>query len=208
MQFPATNSATLSTPNFTTSTISATMPVYAQSDPEISRSSQKRRRNSASADEPVSLSLEDESEQAETGPDPINANNAGYTIAALQLHSTTANHRRINSDVVSATKVQKAPPIISQYGPIGENQTDAGTATLLAQHSQRLAPPLPSPHILNRSESADLLYEYFPLGVDDFQVQVDAVYRPHVVHHMSMPEDPKTIAARNMSKRYFAGEGS
>lgn len=30
-------------------------------------------------------------------------------------------------------------------------------------------------------ESADLLYEYFPLGLDDWMPPVDAVYRPHVV---------------------------
>ena len=32
-------------------------------------------------------------------------------------------------------------------------------------------------------DSADLLYEYFPLGVDEWMPPVDAVYRPHVVHH-------------------------
>lgn len=30
-------------------------------------------------------------------------------------------------------------------------------------------------------ESADLLYEYFPLGLDDWMPPVDAVYRPHIV---------------------------
>jgi hypothetical protein len=208
MQFPATNSATLPPPNFTTSKISATMPVYAQSNPEMSRSSQRRRRNSASAGEPISRFLEEEGEQAESGPDGNNGFNAGYITAALQLHSTTANHRRINSDVVSVTKMQKTPPIITQCGPMGENHTDTGTATLLAQHSLPLAPPLPSPYILDQSESADLVYEYFPLGLDDWQAPVQAVYRPHAVNHMSMPEDPKAIIARNMSKRYFTGEGS
>ncbi|KAF1987207.1 p53-like transcription factor [Aulographum hederae CBS 113979] len=57
------------------------------------------------------------------------------------------------------------------------------------------------------TESADLLYEYFPLGLDDWMPPVDAVYRPHVVHHTNMPQDPKSIAVKNRSKRYFA-EGS
>jgi acid phosphatase len=55
-------------------------------------------------------------------------------------------------------------------------------------------------------ETADLLYEYFPLSMDDWQAPVDAVYRPHVVHHTHMPMDYKFMASRNRSKRYFAAE--
>ncbi|KMU81954.1 hypothetical protein CISG_09416 [Coccidioides immitis RMSCC 3703] len=71
---------------------------------------------------------------------------------------------------------------------------------LFTKSLQQLAPPLLSPHIVNPSDTADLLYEYFPLGLDDWQAPVDAVYRPHVVHHMNLPDDPKAIAARNRSK--------
>ncbi|CAI6340587.1 unnamed protein product [Periconia digitata] len=53
-------------------------------------------------------------------------------------------------------------------------------------------------------ESADLLYEYFPLGLDDWMPPVDAVYRPHVVHHTNLPQDPKVLAVKNKSKRYFS----
>jgi hypothetical protein len=53
-------------------------------------------------------------------------------------------------------------------------------------------------------ESADLLYEYFPLGLDDWMPPVDAVYRPHVVHHTNLPSDPKSLAVKNRSKRYFS----
>ncbi|KAF2453364.1 hypothetical protein BDY21DRAFT_293252 [Lineolata rhizophorae] len=56
-------------------------------------------------------------------------------------------------------------------------------------------------------ESADLLYEYFPLGLDDWMPPVDAVYRPHVVHHMNLPSDPKALAVKGRSKRYFAEDG-
>jgi hypothetical protein len=51
-------------------------------------------------------------------------------------------------------------------------------------------------------ESADMLYEYFPLGLDDWMPPVDAVYRPHVVHHTNLPADPKAI--KNRGKRYFS----
>ncbi|EOD47455.1 putative transcriptional regulator vib-1 protein [Neofusicoccum parvum UCRNP2] len=58
--------------------------------------------------------------------------------------------------------------------------------------------------ISSPDESADLLYEYFPLGLDDWMPPVDAVYRPHVVHHTNLPQDPKAMAVRNRSKRYFS----
>ncbi|KAE9963378.1 hypothetical protein EG328_011460 [Venturia inaequalis] len=53
-------------------------------------------------------------------------------------------------------------------------------------------------------ESADLLYEYFPLSLDDWSTPCDAVYRPHVVHHSGLPTDPKALAVKNRSKRYFS----
>jgi hypothetical protein len=53
-------------------------------------------------------------------------------------------------------------------------------------------------------ESADLLYEYFPLGLDDWMPPVDAVYRPHVVHHTNYQQDPKALAVKSKSKRYFS----
>lgn len=53
-------------------------------------------------------------------------------------------------------------------------------------------------------ESVDQLYEYFPLGLDDWQPPVDAVFRPHVVHHSGpLPPDPRS-PGRHTSKRYFS----
>lgn len=69
-------------------------------------------------------------------------------------------------------------------------------------------PPSFSLNAINSpDESADLLYEYFPLGLDDWMPPVDAVYRPHVVHHTKLPtdpRDPKTSAKSARSKRYFS----
>ncbi|KAF2499998.1 acid phosphatase [Lophium mytilinum] len=73
---------------------------------------------------------------------------------------------------------------------------------------QRLTPARPPSFSLNLisspDESADLLYEYFPLGLDDWMPPVDAVYRPHVVHHTNLPQDPKAVAVKSRSKRYFS----
>lgn len=55
-------------------------------------------------------------------------------------------------------------------------------------------------------EEADPLYEYFPLSVDDWMPPVDAVYRPHVVHHTIVPPENKTQTVQTKSKRYFLPE--
>lgn len=70
-------------------------------------------------------------------------------------------------------------------------------------------PPRPPSFSINTinspDESADLLYEYFPLGLDDWMPPVDAVYRPHVVHHTKLPSDPRdpTTSAKSRSKRLY-----
>lgn len=55
-------------------------------------------------------------------------------------------------------------------------------------------------------DEADPLYEYFPLTVDDWMPPVDAVYRPHVVHHTTINPEAKAQKAQGKSKRYFAAE--
>ncbi|ESA42121.1 uncharacterized protein NCU04729 [Neurospora crassa OR74A] len=55
-------------------------------------------------------------------------------------------------------------------------------------------------------EAADLLYEYFPLSLDDWMPPVDAVYRPHVVHHTIVPPEIKAQQTNSRTKRYFAAE--
>ncbi|KAL9055453.1 MAG: hypothetical protein Q9162_003551 [Coniocarpon cinnabarinum] len=57
----------------------------------------------------------------------------------------------------------------------------------------------------DNDETADQLYEYFPLGPDDWSEPVDAVYRPHVVHHIKVP-DPNRKGEIAKSRRYFSSE--
>ncbi|KAK4174598.1 putative phosphate-non-repressible acid phosphatase precursor [Triangularia setosa] len=52
----------------------------------------------------------------------------------------------------------------------------------------------------------DMLYEYFPLSVDDWMPPVDAIYRPHVVHHTIVPPEVKAQQLRSKGKRYFAAD--
>ncbi|KAK4134761.1 p53-like transcription factor [Trichocladium antarcticum] len=49
----------------------------------------------------------------------------------------------------------------------------------------------------------DMLYEYFPLSLDDWMPPVDAIYRPHVVHHTIVPPEVKAQQIRSKAKRYF-----
>ncbi|KAI4290428.1 MAG: hypothetical protein L6R35_000294 [Caloplaca aegaea] len=59
------------------------------------------------------------------------------------------------------------------------------TAVTSASSVAAAAPATTNPAFLpSQIDAADLLYEYFPLGLDDWQPPVDAVYRPHVVHHI------------------------
>ncbi|KAK3381441.1 hypothetical protein B0H63DRAFT_204696 [Podospora didyma] len=55
-------------------------------------------------------------------------------------------------------------------------------------------------------ETADMLYEYFPLSLDDWMPPVDAIYRPHVVHHTIVPPEVKAQQIKSKTKRYFAAE--
>ncbi|CAK7201101.1 hypothetical protein SEUCBS139899_003803 [Sporothrix eucalyptigena] len=55
-------------------------------------------------------------------------------------------------------------------------------------------------------ENGELLYEYFPLSLDDWMPPVDAIYRPHVVHHTVVPPEVKAQQVRSKTKRYFAAE--
>jgi hypothetical protein len=75
------------------------------------------------------------------------------------------------------------------------------------------------------AEEEEELYEYFPLSVDDWLVWndqerktpektltcnrtplVDTVYRPHLVHHIALPQEIKAQQIRSRSKRYFSAE--
>ncbi|TQS35674.1 hypothetical protein Golomagni_03899 [Golovinomyces magnicellulatus] len=58
--------------------------------------------------------------------------------------------------------------------------------------------------IESHSDNFDIFYEYFPLSLDDWIPPVDAIYRPHAVHHTRIPENVR--AEQNMRKRkiYFS----
>lgn len=81
---------------------------------------------------------------------------------------------------------QSAPPLMSGY-----DVTRPGMTHSLSQVSN---PPA--------SDVSNGLYEYFPLSLDEWQPPVDAVFRPHVVHH-EISIGPQSPGGRS-SKRYFS----
>lgn len=91
-----------------------------------------------------------------------------------------------------------------------------GVGVQFDQHAQHPAapqrPPLPHTmsHMSHQSHdggNANGLYEYFPLSIDEWQPPVEAVFRPHVVHHEvpldSSMRSPGGMSGRS-SKRYFS----
>jgi hypothetical protein len=90
--------------------------------------------------------------------------------------------------------------------PPGKSWTGATSPSLKRSRIDQATPVRPPSFSITplsmADESADMLYEYFPLGLDDWMPPVDAVYRPHVVHHTNLPADPKAI--KNRGKRYFS----
>ncbi|KAF3919321.1 hypothetical protein ABW21_db0201893 [Orbilia brochopaga] len=55
------------------------------------------------------------------------------------------------------------------------------------------------------SPSMDLLYEYFPIGLDDYMPPVEVVYRPHNAHHQTQlpPSGSSTRSKRLFSETPF-----
>lgn len=169
------------------------MPTLYQShsSPEFSQGAQAQQQQRAhSIAAPIDLSiLEDEDSH------PLDPNDPPTTVSSYS--SNDLSHKDLAWDSsVPPTKMRKLSHDVSRT----ESQNAASSIPLLdtANLQQPFTSSLPFPN-----DSADLLYEYFPLGLDDWQTPVDAVYRPHVAHHTTMPET-KFVTARGRSKRYFA----
>lgn len=102
---------------------------------------------------------------------------------------------RLHTHQVSMTSVTSTTAV----GPIGSTISVAPMPL-----RPELVPSKPGLPFGVESERADQLYEYFPLGLDDWMPPVDAVFRPHVVHHSGpLPPDPRS-PGRHTSKRYFS----
>jgi len=126
---------------------------------------------------------------------PVQASGGGYAQSSPDL--ARPSNKRPAPAPINLSLVDEEP---RKSSPPGEY---ARKMPRLSSKSAR-TPSFSINLMSSPDESADLLYEYFPLGLDDWMPPVDAVYRPHVVHHTNLPSDPKALAVKNRSKRYFS----
>ncbi|KAI7635633.1 p53-like transcription factor, partial [Hortaea werneckii] len=160
------------------------------------------------------------------GQGETNNNNKGAATAIMPPR--TAPHHNAHTYPISSPDLTRSmrPPPAPPSAPINLSlvEDDSPRPTTTSSQTPPDQPPSKRLHIPSRppsfalntinspDESADLLYEYFPLGLDDWMPPVEAVYRPHVVHHTKLPtdpRDPKTGAGKgNRSKRYFSEDVS
>ncbi|OJI97735.1 hypothetical protein ASPVEDRAFT_49690 [Aspergillus versicolor CBS 583.65] len=164
--------------------------IYSQSSPEFSRPIETHRRTSSVA-APINLSLLDDD-----NPDLTHLHDQARPLASFPNDPTS---KSVSMDTPGRpAKIRK----VSHSIPQTQSRSTSATVPLVnaTNFHQHFGSSIPF-----TSESADVLYEYFPLGLEDWQGPVDAVYRPHVVHHTNVPQ-MKYVTARGQSKRYFAAE--
>lgn len=173
-------------------------PLFPHSSPEqLSQAADSQRRVSsttAAPSAPINLSLLDEddsSHNAGTGLQLDQKVMQPYTNEMPQQRSISLDH-----SAQPPAKMRKM-----SHGVASRSATSSLPLLETANLPQQFVSSLPFPN-----EGTDFLYEYFPLGLDDWQAPVDAVYRPHVVHHTNMPEMKFVAGSRGRSKRYFAAE--
>ncbi|KAL2131711.1 hypothetical protein VTI74DRAFT_4702 [Chaetomium olivicolor] len=103
------------------------------------------------------------------------------------------NRSGSNDSSTQSPQLAKSSMLLSTGG----GMTGHGTQSQPGSAFNPLASPL---------DAEDMLYEYFPLSLDDWLPPVDAIYRPHVVHHTIVPPEVKAQQMRSKAKRYFAAE--
>jgi len=101
-----------------------------------------------------------------------------------QPHQIQTQQTSIPSIPSSSSSTQQQQAHVSQPPPLKHKPKSAPASSIT-----KMASP-----------SMDLLYEYFPIGVDDWLPPVDVVYRPHAAHHTT------TVLAKGptRSKRLFS----
>ncbi|CAK7225499.1 hypothetical protein SCUCBS95973_005886 [Sporothrix curviconia] len=137
--------------------------------------------------------------------------------AAVPLNLSLSEDERSPSNRIGTDPPSNSPPFANLGGSGGSGGTAGGSSTTsfalpTTSTSTASAPagsnsaPAASAAQSDSFEDGELLYEYFPLSLDDWMPPVDAIYRPHVVHHTVVPPEVKAQQVRNKTKRYFAAE--
>ena len=177
---PSSSLTALPTPTFTTTIAVNTppLPAYAHSSPDLAR--QPTITSHPSDSQPLMLSLTD-------SPPPASKRTRHFKNPRRTSHppkstATTSNPLAASPSSPLKKRPHSTPPPVS----ILQSQLSSGSGI--------------------GSDAADLLYEYFPLGLDDWMPPVDAVYRPHVVHHTNLPREAGAgkVASVARGKRLYS----
>ena len=129
----------------------------------------------------------------------------------LQFQQLASRPNRSSSDHFQHDRVLSRPSHINlslTEEDIPTTSTGTAQKDIAPWPSKRNAPRTlaTAKSVSSPDEGANLLYEYFPLGLDDWMPPVDAVYRPHAVHHIHGLPDVKAEVNRIKSKRYFSAD--
>jgi hypothetical protein len=137
---------------------------------------------------------------------------AGNTYAASHTDLPHTQQRPQTSAPINLSLVEEDSPI-PHISPSSNNRHRSNSLAVATGVGKNMHIPVRPPSfslntINSPDESADLLYEYFPLGLDDWMPPVDAVYRPHVVHHTKLPSDPRDLVAGKTarSRRLYSAD--
>lgn len=148
---------------------------------------------------PISLSLLDDEQQRSP---PLNRTNSKSGAGLEENLRSPFYPKSGSSSGLKKESVSTGRGVGLGLG-LGSGGLDPDLAQTNQREKEKEKETLGSPSL---ETAADLLYEYFPLSLDDWMPPVDAVYRPHVVHHTIVPPEIKAQQTKSKTKRYFAAE--
>lgn len=169
---------------------------------------------------PVSLHFASDDEGASPFPQRQNSRRSSRPPTSNPSPNLTTKPRAATYAPSPPRNLNAEPP--SKQRPRLQSSNTAMTIPMPAGTLSVSAPPLSAPAMNTQFDSMSRpplatslsqmsndsqgnvsgLYEYFPLTLDEWQPPVDAVFRPHVVHH-EVPVDLRSPGSRS-SKRYFS----
>ena len=212
----------LPTPDYSNTMMPPQMPPYTGPTPPECTSMNSFTNPNVSTPTGMSFSSDDEGSPVPGSSRP-SLSRAPTSNPSLPLTSTKKSHSApVHSPPSPPVQnpPKQRPRFNSQQAPSSSSvsasftlQKNAGnTATKPTQNSTSLRTGSSSSQSQKEGpDPADTLYEYFPLGLDDWMPPVDGVCRPHVVHHTDAIRTNDLVGAvgggsgsTTRIKRYFS----
>lgn len=164
---------------------------------------------------PVSLHFQNEDDigspaQRQQSSRPSSRPPTSNPSPSLTNKPRSATYATTSSPGLMSEPMKQRSRVHSHQSPQMNRSPIVGMSTLNNMQSMQVPsmstgfdrPPLIQAMSQMSNDQAEGLYEYFPLSVDDWQPPVDAIFRPHVVHH-EINADSRAPPSRS-NKRYFS----